>query len=72
MHCIDQKWQFILLQNIFYFINAGYLSFVFYKRILETIPSECITISTNILSSITVFNIKNIKKGYLSSKSSAY
>ncbi len=36
MHCIDQKWQFILLQKIFYFLNAGYLSFVFYKRILET------------------------------------
>ncbi len=55
---------FIMLQ-----INAVLLNFLF---ICESWKIKCITVSTNISVSTTVFNIDNNQKYFLSSKSAYY
>ncbi len=66
MHEIDQKnSKDIYDVTILFKINAVLLNFLFIKNQLK----KCITISTKIFSNITVYNIDNNKKCFLSDKS---
>ncbi len=60
---------FITFQKIYIQINAVLLNFLF---ICESWKKKCITVSTKILCSTTIFNIDNNQKCFLSRTSSYY